>query len=213
MSKFEMPVPRLRVYLLRHGEVENHSEMRVNGQIDVGLSPRGEEQMRKAAEALCARPLSAVYSSDLYRARRGGELLAQKLGQGVKVVSALREMHFGEVEGMLWRDAIKTLGDTPEQWINWVDNRFPGGENLLDFHERVLPAYKKIINEESGEIAIFAHGGVNRMILCDALGIDLKNFFRLEQSYACLNIIDYYHPLTQVIKLINGNCAGLDNFL
>ena len=200
---------KLRVYLLRHGEVENASEMRVNGHKDVRLSRIGEEQMKRIAEELCKRPIKAIFSSDLYRSRRGAELLAQKLKLKANLLPELREMHFGEVEGLLWKDALARFGDKPAQWINWIDQRFPGGENLLDFRERVMPVYRKIILEESGEIAVFAHGGTNRIIICEELGIELKNFFILEQSYACVNIIDYYQPKAKLIRLINGDISSL----
>lgn len=199
---------RLRVYLLRHGEVENANEMRVNGHKDVRLSQNGEDQMKRIAEELCKKPIGKIFSSDLYRCRRGAELLAQKLNLEVKIVPELKELHFGELEGMLWKDAIRKLGDKPEQWMDWINNRFPGGENLLDLRERVMPAYKKIIARESGEIAIFAHGGTNRMILCEELGIDLKNFFILEQSYSCVNVIDYYHS-SKIVRLVNGDISSL----
>ncbi len=43
---------------------------------------------------------------------------------------------------------------------------------------------EQIIPVHSGEeIVILAHGGVNRIILCHALGLDLRYIFRIEQGY------------------------------
>ncbi|MHB8174721.1 MAG: histidine phosphatase family protein, partial [Nitrospirota bacterium] len=48
------------------------------------------------------------------------------------------------------------------------------------------------------------HGGVNRVILSFALGLELKNVFRIEQRYGALNIIDFYEDGMPVVKLLNG---------
>ena len=48
------------------------------------------------------------------------------------------------------------------------------------------------------------HGGVNRVILSDALGMDLMNLFRIDQAFGALNIIDYHDDGMAVVKLLNG---------
>ncbi len=209
MADNDFPKPRLRVYLIRHGEVEFAEERRLNGHKDVRLSETGEAEMLEVAEALSHRAITAIYSSDLYRCKRGAEHLAEKTGLKVNLVPAIREIDFGEVEGLGWKEALEKMGGAPARMINWVDNRFPGGENLLEFRERVIPAYRKIIEQSSGEIAMFAHGGTNRMVLCEELGIDLKNFFTLDQGYACVNIIEYFTVGFKMIRLVNGhiNCV------
>ena len=37
---------------------------------------------------------------------------------------------------------------------------------------------------------IVAHAGVNRVILCRVLGMDLANLFRLGQDYGSLNLLE-----------------------
>jgi broad specificity phosphatase PhoE len=63
----------------------------------------------------------------------------------------------------------------------------------------------RILAERAGStILLLAHGGVNRVILFDALKLDLSNLTRLDQSYGCINIIDYYDDSGPVVKLVNG---------
>jgi len=207
----EIPKPSLRVYLIRHGEVEFAHENRLNGHKDVALSERGEEQMTRVAEALGQKPIKAVYSSDLYRSRRGAEQVAARLGLEVKLEPKLREIDFGDVEGLGWREAMVAMGG-PEKMLNWVENRFPGGENLIDFRDRALPLFREIVAREKGEIALFAHGGTNRLILYEELGIGLRNFFMFEQSFGCVNILDYYGGIMKVLRLLNGGPECLKNF-
>jgi alpha-ribazole phosphatase/probable phosphoglycerate mutase len=49
-----------------------------------------------------------------------------------------------------------------------------------------------------------AHGGVNRIILLDAIGAALEQAFSIEQDYGCLNIIDYLDDGLSVVRLLNG---------
>lgn len=61
--------------------------------------------------------------------------------------------------------------------------------------------------ESFQSVAIVAHGGVNRVILCHLLGIPLENIFRIEQDYAAVNIIEFWDKYP-VVKLINGGVIG-----
>jgi len=80
-----------------------------------------------------------------------------------------------------------------------------GGETLEDLRLRVMPAVGGIVSSHTGEsVLIIAHGGVNRVVLCEAMGLDLSNFFRIEQDYGCLNIIDYFDDNVSVVKVLNG---------
>jgi alpha-ribazole phosphatase len=81
----------------------------------------------------------------------------------------------------------------------------PQGENLHDVNGRVMPLVGEIVERHQGEeVLIVAHGGVNRIILLSAIGAPLSAFFNIEQSYCCLNIIDYYADGKTVVKLLNG---------
>jgi alpha-ribazole phosphatase/probable phosphoglycerate mutase len=51
---------------------------------------------------------------------------------------------------------------------------------------------------------LVAHGGVNRIILLDAIGAPLQQAFSIEQDFGCLNIIDYFEGGNSVVKLLNG---------
>ena len=88
---------------------------------------------------------------------------------------------------------------------NLIDYKIPGeGESIAQFEKRIMDCFRKIRAEQNGnDIALVVHGGVNRVILCNALGLDLKNMFSIHQDYGCLNIIDYL-PDSSVVKLMNG---------
>ena len=74
---------------------------------------------------------------------------------------------------------------------------------------RALPRLGDLINQHREEaFIIVAHAGVNRVILSEALGLSLDHLFRLDQSYGCLNVIDYF-PDMAVVRLVNGGVNGV----
>jgi alpha-ribazole phosphatase len=115
-------------------------------------------------------------------------------------------MCFGDWEGY-------TLGQIIRDYPEEVEKRRKdpahyacpgGGESISRLSERIIPAFEKIRAQQAGkETIIVAHGGVNRVILSHALGLDLSRAFNIVQDYGCLNIIDYF-PDSVGVKLLNG---------
>jgi len=197
---------RTRIYLVRHGQVEGFEEKRYNGQGDVLLTPEGTAQFGLLQMRLQKKAIRAVYSSDLSRCRDGASMLARPFGLMPEAKPELRELHIGEWEGKTWQELQSTY---PEQWQARLDDivhyRVPGGESLLDMAERVREAIREILAAHPGEeVLVVAHGGVNRVILLDAIGASLDRLFHIEQTFGCLNVIDYYPDGKAVVQLLNG---------
>lgn len=191
---------------MRHGEVLNRGEKRYNGHIDIDITQNGVEQMRRLAGILAEKEVSAVYSSDLIRSVKGAEIIANRIGIPFTPLRELRERSVGAWEGLT---AAEIKERFPEGYAAWrsdlLNYRPPGGECLLDVKDRVLPLYKRLVSSHAGsEIAMLLHGGVNRVILADALGMEPLKLFRMDQAYGALNIIDYYDDGMAVVKLLNG---------
>lgn len=153
--------------------------------------------------------LSSVYCSDLSRALVSADIIAAPHGITPVVNTSLRERNFGVWEGMSF-DEIRA--QYPEAFEAWAKNPLAfspiNGESTLEVRDRVIPAVEKIMAEDKGEfIAVVAHGGVNRVILCHILGIPLENIFRIEQNNACVNVIEFWDKYP-VVKLINGGFRG-----
>lgn len=194
-----------RLYLIRHGQVVNYSAGVLNGHNDVDLSDLGIRQMEAAAARLKDEDIAAVYCSDLTRAARGGEIVARKHDLVPIRSSSLREIDFGLWAGLTYAEIQERYpGTLEERTRQLIDYRVPGGESIRDLTGRVVPKVKEILRVHQGKnIAIVVHGGVNRLILANAMNLDVRNFYSIEQDYSCLNIIDYYQDLA-VVKLING---------
>lgn len=200
-----------RLYLIRHGQVANFAEGTYNGHNDVDISELGVRQMEAVAARLKDEKLAGIYCSDLIRTKRGAEIIAAEHGLTSKSHHTLRELNIGLWEGLTLEEIEKRFPGTLDEWRKkMIDHRIPEGESVRDLAGRVIPALKEILGANHGEnIVLVAHGGVNRVILADAMNLDLINFYSIEQNYGCLNIIDYF-PELAVVKLMNGQLLDED---
>lgn len=199
-------VSRTRIYLIRHGEVIGFETPSYNGHADVGLTGRGVAQYHQLKERLADFGITACYSSDLGRCATGARIICERLGIEPVLMPALRELNIGIWEGMTWAQIVERY---PEQWqarlADLVNYRVPDGENLLDLADRALPAIRGIVENHRGEnVLVIGHGGMNRVVLLDAIAAPLSSLFSIEQQYACLNVVDYYEDGKTVVSLLNG---------
>jgi broad specificity phosphatase PhoE len=153
--------------------------------------------------------IRAVYCSNLSRAVKSAEIISDPYSIKPIEVPDFKERNFGKWEGMSFNEIKEKYPGEFEAWaVNPLKFSPMGGESSLEVKERVLPALEGIIkNHEDEQIAVVAHGGVNRIILCYFLGIPLENIFRIEQDYAAVNIIEFWDAFP-VVKLINGKTSS-----
>lgn len=201
------------LYLIRHGETIGNDAKRYKGSTDVPLSWRGIMQIKEVSSFIAEKvKLSAVYCSSLSRAAKSAEIIAEPHCLKPLVIPDLTERNFGIWEGMTF-DEIKEL--YPSEFEAWAANPLKhspiNGESTSEVYERVTRALDGVLKrhensnsqEDTDNIAIVAHGGVNRIILCHLMGVPLENFFRIEQDNAAINIIEFWERYP-VIKLLNG---------
>lgn len=198
--------PHTRIHLIRHGQVAGHEEKRYNGQTDVALTDIGVTQYHQLKERLAGTPVSACYTSDLTRCVTGADIICEQFGIQPLRRSELRELNIGVWEGLVWQEIQKNW---PNEWqarlADLVNFRVPQGENLLDVQARVMPVIDEIVARHRGqELLVVGHGGVNRIVLLNAIGAPLGGMFNIEQNYGCYNIIDYYADGRATVKLLNG---------
>ena len=194
----------LRLYLIRHGEIEGANSRRIYGHSDVTLSAAGIEQSRRLAERLAGERLSAVYSSDLKRAIATAQSIAARHSLTVQTNTAWREIDMGKWDGLSLNDvymqneeSVRLLFEEPESF------QYPDGETFLAFNARIEETVKDLLEKHAeGKVALITHGGVARAIIGTALGMPMRTWLRLAQGYGCLNIIDWYdgHPILDLLN-------------
>ena len=195
-----------RVYLIRHGQIKGYENYPVFGHTDVDLTETGTLQMRQMAERLSLVGCNAIYSSDLKRSATGARLIACSHNVPLHFFSELREMYFGDWEGLTLSQIQKRFPEElKKRQADLVNYKISGdGESIGCFSKRILNCFERILVEQKdNDFVMVAHGGVNRVILCKALGLDLSRLFSIHQDYGCLNIIDYF-PDSTLVRLVNG---------
>ena len=184
------------IYLLRHGEVLHAETRRFIGHLDVPLSDRGERQCALQAEALRAVKLAAMFSSDLIRARRSAEIIGAPHALSPVTVPALREMSMGRWEGLTSDEIGRREPQAFSEWMARVGEfPFPEGESVPDLAARAWPAFESIASEFAGRaVAVVAHGGTNRALLCRALRIPFARLLGFGQDYGALSLVSGPDP-------------------
>jgi probable phosphoglycerate mutase len=152
----------IRLLLVRHGESTWNAVSRWQGQADPPLSPFGERQAEDAGARLAEiATITAVWASNLVRARRTGDLIAERLGIAqVREEPLLRERDVGAWSG-LTRDEIE------ERWPGYLAARrsppdFEGDDELLARTRAGLAA--AVDGSGPGDVLVVTHGGVIRTI-------------------------------------------------
>lgn len=194
-----------KVILVRHGQTLWNLEMKYQGHCDVALTEKGVEQARLVAQRLANENISAVYASDLCRALKTAECIAERHNNlPVIPVPGLREINFGEWEGLTyeginsqWSDTMSTLFTHPDE------AQIPGGETFREVKERATSALEKLVAEHPNQtIAVVSHGGTIRTLLCSVLNIHLNHLWNIKQDNTAVNMLEYYDEQV-LVSLVN----------
>lgn len=156
----------VRLIWIRHALTRENAERRFIGHIDPLLSDEGVRQAGKLAETWRHAPVTAIYTSDLRRARETAEAIAAcHPAVPLVVTPLLREMSFGEWEGLTYEEMVNRDRDALERFYGdpWHIAP-PGGETLCGLRRR-LDAFLREVAESCGGGTVLAvtHGGIIRL--------------------------------------------------
>ena len=182
-----------KIILTRHGITQWNIDKKYQGQSDTPLSKEGLEQAEKLAESLKNEKIDAVYSSDLLRAQKTAECIAGNHGLKVNTEPRLREIMFGEWEGLTFAQIDGKWPETFRDLFNHPDTiTIPGGESFQEVQKRAYTAFLDIIKKHPDEtVVIVSHGGTIGTIFCSILELNLKHIFSIKQNNASINRIEY----------------------
>ena len=202
-----------RLLLVRHGVTEFNSARRFAGYSDVELSAAGCRQVERLRDRLVDDKIDAVYSSDLRRALVTAEVISS--GHKVDIVTCpeLREVNYGNVEGLTFEEISRLYPDVAESLINFsLRLRFPGGEGFEEFIERTSKFLDKLKRHTPSQtILIVSHSGPLRVLICHLLGMDLKHWRQISLDNASLSIVETY-PRGAILSRLNdaAHLRGVD---
>ncbi len=200
-----------RLILVRHGQTEWNRLKRYQGQTDIELNETGIQQARKAAGRLAKEKIDAIYCSDLVRARQTAEIIAvpHNMGEAIHESPLLREMSFGDYEGMTFEEMdpkFQLIFSADPSWrSSGPDVRAPGGESIADLAARIEQFTRQILEKHNLQetVLIAAHGGPLQVLICQLLGIGIDHWWQIRLSSASVSIVETY-PQGTSITLLNG---------
>jgi broad specificity phosphatase PhoE len=184
------------LYLLRHGATDYNLQRPpiLQGRtVDLSLSEEGRRQAERAAAFLEGAQLSAIYSSNLRRARETAEIVARMHRIPVAPRVELAEVDVGNWENRSWVEIERT---EPEAFRLFHEDPgthgYAGGENLSQVLKRVRPTFDDILANHMGQaVAVVGHNVVNRAYLSYLLDIPLSRARKVLQDNCCINVIRY----------------------
>ena len=199
-----MQIEPVRILLLRHGQVDFPKGL-FYGQMDVPLSRTGKRQSLLAARQVVKEQVDFVISSDLERCSFLAGLIQEQGGPGPVFSKALREVNFGRWTGLSWDEIERDYpGAMAKRMADLESFRPPDGESLRDVLNRAGKVFLECIHGTYGKrVAIVAHGGVNRVLIADFLGIGLQKIFCLHQDYTCINCLEFYPDGNGILRYLN----------
>ncbi|MFG2914411.1 bifunctional RNase H/acid phosphatase [Kitasatospora sp. NPDC048298] len=194
--------------LLRHGETPLTPEKRFSGSggSDPELSDKGRWQAERAAEALAARgSVQAVVASPMRRTRQTAETVAARLGLEVRYEDGLREVDFGDWEGLTFAEVRERYPDDLTAWLGSAKAKPTGsGESFTTLTHRAGVARDKILARYAGKtVLVVSHVSPIKTLVRLALGAPPDSMYRMELSAASICAVQYYADGNASLRLLN----------
>jgi broad specificity phosphatase PhoE len=168
---------------IRHAETDLAG--RFCGHSDPPVNKRGLRQIEELIERLRTESIDAVYTSDLSRSLTTADAIGRVFGLSPIKVPELREIDFGEWEGLSWQQIESHDQFYARGWSEaYPDLPAPGGEPFDAFQSRVLCEVKHLLAKTSQRhTAVVTHAGVMRVVLRSLCGFEEQEAWERTKTY------------------------------
>lgn len=194
----------MKLILTRHGHVEGIAPERFRGRMDLALTERGQDEARQLGRRTAAQwSPAAIFCSPLKRC----VVTAQEIGAACKVapqpLETLNDIDYGAWQFETHAAMKARFPELHDDWLSAPERvRFPEGESLQDVAARAADALRSILAaHHENTVVIVAHDSVNRVMLCQLLGLPLAAYWRFAQSPCCINEIDIDKRSVRLIRM------------
>ena len=179
------------ILLFRHAPVDYMEGQRycLGSRTDAPASAAGLAAAARCAAVLRAHEVRAVGASPMRRSMQTAA--AMSAGLPVLCAPGLEELDCGAWDGLSFNEIRARF---PEDYARrGADPALPppGGETLDHAAARGLAALRALAAETEGNLAVVAHAGLNRAMLCALLGRPFSEGRALPQPCLCRNVLRY----------------------
>ena len=201
----------ITLYIVRHGQCESNVPGMIQGQIDSPLTDLGIRQAESAAERLASEKITAVYSSDLSRARDTAAHIAARHDLPVLTTPLLRECCLGVAQGLTESQFAERY---PVENVGWredpVAHRPPGAERFEEVIARCRQFIREVAaahGEEEGVVAVGHVGSISGLV-CAAFDLPVRFYLGMHVANASLSILEIGEkPLLHKLNETCGTCV------
>ncbi|MEN9749435.1 MAG: hypothetical protein RL149_513 [Actinomycetota bacterium] len=209
--------PLTTIVLVRHGRTALTEARKISGGDgdDPELSEAGLADARAVAKALKAigttgpwqkiAPISAVVASPMIRTQQTASAIASTFGLEVSTNENLREIGFGDWDGLTNEEAKSS---NPEAWEAWRGSWSvspPNGESLEVFDARLQNARRQIVAEHTGEtVVVVAHVMPIRGFLRWAFDAATAAYWRPQIAPCSISIIRVWGDQAAEVVAVNA---------
>ncbi len=190
---------------MRHGRSTWNAAHRIQGRADPPLDEVGREQARRLAERMRQneKPLVALYTSSLQRARETADIVGAALGLPVIADDRLHEYDVGDIMGLTWPQVQEQFPETARRWAGGDETlELPGAKLYAQFQAQVVAAVEEIIaRHEKGPVGVVSHGGTIGTYIAYLLKIPTR-YTPFRFGNASLTIVEV-DPVRPRIALLN----------
>lgn len=184
----------MRLFIVRHGESEWNRVHRYQGQLDAPLSDLGLRQAEALGARLRDEPIDAIYTSPLQRASVTADAIARQHPQApLRTDPALLEIHHGEWQGKYSDEVSALYGEGLREWREHPTRaQMPGGESFSNVLKRTLEFKELAYAAHAGQTVVAStHDVVVKILVADALGMDMDRINRIWIGNASITVIEY----------------------
>lgn len=195
-----------RIYLVRHCETIGNVKDIFQGSTDIDINDTGEKQLAFLEKRFSDIKLDRVYSSPLIRARKTARAIAGKNDPEIELVSGLREIHGGVIEGQPFFNKSGRFGELLEVWKNHPEDFAPeGSEPIRSAYERIWETVRDIAAKNNRKtVAAATHGGVLRCLVCRLLAGDISHLKEIELfGNTSVTLLEFDDELNPQIVFMN----------
>jgi probable phosphoglycerate mutase len=191
--------------LIRHGETEWNTLGKFQGCTDIDLSEDGIKQARLLNNRLKGN-FDYIYASPLSRAFETARILASDVDKEVIVAPEIREINFGEWEGLTVHEIAKKYPEVFKAWrTDKSESYICGGDSSIhNATNRAKSCILDIVSKHKGEkIVIVAHGGIIKAGLIGIFGWDMTMYHKMALGNTCINTLTFNDNLNPVLVGLN----------
>lgn len=187
-------LPPSRLIIVRHGETKGTANRRYYGRTDMSLNATGIEQAKRLRKWLKRYPLHYIYTSPLKRCKETASIIRGRRKIPTTIIPELQEVDFGKWEGLTLTEMQDRYPRKLKLWfLNFERFQMPGGEKVGDMIRRTRKAWRGVVKRHphpQESILIVTHGGPAKVMVMSALGLSMKNFWRLRIDTGSVSVIE-----------------------